>query len=136
MKVDLNLMKGNTKSVGIADLISCLFEMTAVVHMAHLSVSGPGSYATHMALNGLYDSLPDLLDAVAEGYQGKYGIIKTKGFTVSIPSDICKYLKEKRKYMEDNRYSFIPAKDSELHNEFDNILTSLNSTIYKLENLK
>lgn len=134
MIIDPKIMK--SKGPGIADLLSCLFEMTSVVHMEHLSVSGPSSYARHMALNSLYDELPDLLDAIAEGYQSKYGIIKTKGFTVTRPSDICKYLKEKREYAETNRYSFIPSKDSELHNEFDNILTILNSTIYKLENLK
>lgn len=39
-------------------------------HLLHLKVKGPGAFAAHMALNELYDALPDLVDTIVEGFQG------------------------------------------------------------------
>jgi len=44
--------------------------LTTSVHQLHLKITGPGSYAAHKALNEFYDGMPDLIDAVAEQYQG------------------------------------------------------------------
>ena len=44
-------------------------------HKLHLQVTGDGSYAQHKALNELYDALPDLVDTIAEGYQGACEVI-------------------------------------------------------------
>ena len=44
--------------------------LTTSVHQLHLKVTGPGSFSAHKALKELYDGMPDLVDAVAEQYQG------------------------------------------------------------------
>ena len=44
--------------------------LTTSLHQLHLKITGPGSYSAHKALNKFYDGMPDLVDAVAEQYQG------------------------------------------------------------------
>jgi len=44
--------------------------LTTSIHQLHLKVTGPGSFAAHKALNEFYDGMPNLVDAVAEQYQG------------------------------------------------------------------
>ncbi len=44
--------------------------LTTSLHQLHLKITGPGSYSAHKALNEFYDGMPDLVDAVAEQYQG------------------------------------------------------------------
>ena len=59
----------------IPDIISELLDAATKIHFLHLSVTGPGSYAQHIALNELYDALPDLVDTIAESWQGVTGEI-------------------------------------------------------------
>jgi DNA-binding ferritin-like protein len=53
-----------------ANLLAHAQGIITSMHVLHLKVSGPGSYAAHKALNEFYDEMPDLVDAVAEQYQG------------------------------------------------------------------
>lgn len=56
------------------DFIGRLLMSAPIVHILHLQTQ---SYAAHKALNKLYDSLPDDTDAIAEEFQGTYGIIQS-----------------------------------------------------------
>jgi DNA-binding ferritin-like protein len=40
------------------------------IHQLHLKITGPGSHAAHEALGDFYESMPGLVDKVAEQYQG------------------------------------------------------------------
>ena len=60
-------------------LISTLLESRTQAHIFHWQTTGPGSYALHIALQGYYDALPDMIDTLVETYQGKHGIIS--GYT-------------------------------------------------------
>ena len=53
-----------------ANLLAHAQGMITSLHQLHLKVTGPGSFAAHKALNEFYDAMPDLVDAVAEQYQG------------------------------------------------------------------
>jgi DNA-binding ferritin-like protein len=53
-----------------AAMIAHTQALTTSLHQLHLKITGPGSYAAHKALNEFYDGMPDLIDAVAEQYQG------------------------------------------------------------------
>lgn len=59
----------------IAKIIGILFMSRTATHMAHLKVSGPGSFAAHKALNEFYDAIIDMADSLAEAAQGKFGIL-------------------------------------------------------------
>lgn len=47
-----------------------MLEAANAFHFLHLKIKGQGGYAAHIALNELYEALPDLVDTVIEGYQG------------------------------------------------------------------
>lgn len=105
-----------------------LFHAATVAHFMHLTTN---SYAAHKALAEFYDALPALVDAVAESYMGKYGMIT--GFPTTYTyteSDPVKYLISMCQFIADIRQDL--PQDSELQNDIDTIVTLCNSTIYKL----
>ena len=57
------------------ELIATLFLSREFAHRRHLLVTGPGSFAAHTALGSFYDDIIDNADAIAEAYQGKYGLM-------------------------------------------------------------
>lgn len=54
----------------VAKMIGIMFMSRTYAHMAHLKTS---SYAKHVALNGFYDSIVGLADALGEAGQGTWG---------------------------------------------------------------
>jgi hypothetical protein len=115
----------------MGQLASDLFELRHVLHIEHLKTK---SYAQHMALNSAYEELLDLIDALIESYQGKYGIITISSFSGDYNNKITEYVKMFAEFIEQmvNSGDF----DSWLANQLDEITTLLYSTLYKLNNLK
>jgi hypothetical protein len=117
-----------------ATMMSLLLHSRTQAHTLHLQTE---SYPEHMALNGYYDSIGDIIDGMVESYQGKYGIIKGyKSFDIveykSTESTI-KLLKELCEKVEKLRNC---CKDSYIQNQIDKACELINSTIYKLKFLK
>ena len=56
----------------IGELIIKLLHARTNAHILHL---GTTSFAKHKALNDFYDEIVDLVDTLAEAYQGDYGLI-------------------------------------------------------------
>ena len=117
-----------------ATMMSLLLHSRTQTHTLHLQTE---SYPEHMALNGYYDSIGDIIDGMVESYQGKYGIIKGyKSFDIveykSTESTI-KLLKELCEKVEKLRNC---CKDSYIQNQIDTACELINSTIYKLKFLK
>ena len=108
-------------------------------HIFHWQTTGEGSFAAHKALGKYYDAVPDMLDALVEAYQGKYGIVK--GYTPADKfeeyekSTAVKYFKALATYIE-RLYDKLDDKDTFILNQIDNVKELIYSTIYKLENLK
>lgn len=117
----------------VGEFISLLFTARTQAHILHLNTK---SFATHKALDTFYNDIVDLTDGLAEAYQGKYGIIT--GYIESEYSESIspiEYLKTIREYVLTNRYNAFKESDTNLQNEIDSIITLLDSTLYKLENL-
>ena len=121
-----------------ANLVSELMNAAVSVHKLHLKVSGTGSYASHKALNELYDALPGLADTIAEGFQGASETIldccveKTPKILYSV-EECLNYLRELYKMTSDLQ-AVMPY--SEIVNDLDNVKSQLNSSKYKLLFLK
>ena len=114
----------------VAEFASSLFEIEAVIHVAHLQTK---SYAQHMALGTLYEDIVDLRDRFIESYQGKYGILKGyQSFTLREGVEPITYLRGFVKEYESFRETL---KQGYLQQICDDILELLNSTLYKLKNL-
>lgn len=102
-------------------------------HNMHLKTT---SYAKHIALNDFYDELPSLVDAYAEAWQGKYGLIE------NYPGAFRQYatpealVEDYITYIEEGRAEMYDKKDTFLANIVDEIVALSYSTLYKLRNLK
>ena len=119
-------------------LISTLMASRDQAHIFHWQTTGPGSFAAHMALNGYYDAIPDLVDALVESYQGKHGIIKgfepAERFDEYSKENALKYFKALATYV-DRVYTKLPKDDTNIINQIDGLKDLIYTTIYKLENL-
>ena len=107
--------------------------LTTSVHQLHLKVTGPGSFAAHKALNEFYDGMPNLVDAVAEQYQGARE--KLLDFPAVSPYK-CGSVQEaishmKELYTEVNELQKIMP-FSEVVNQLDEVKSLIASTKYKL----
>lgn len=126
---------------------SCIEQTTACIcelmnsaisfHKLHLKVTGVGSFASHKALNELYDALPEMADGIAEGYQGAAETILN--YTDCCPRTL-NSVDEAIVYIRE-LYDMICALQgimcySEISNELDNVKSLLASTKYKLLFLK
>jgi DNA-binding ferritin-like protein len=107
--------------------------LTTSMHQLHLKITGPGSFSAHKALNEFYDGMPDLVDAVAEQYQGARE--KLLDFPAVSPYK-CGSVQEaishmKELYTEVNELQKIMP-FSEVVNQLDEVKSLIASTKYKL----
>lgn len=118
----------------VASCVTELMNAATSFHKLHLKVTGPGSYAAHKALNGLYDALPDHADDLAEGYQGAAEVLlkyqEPSARILETVDDAIWYIKDLHT-MITNLQSQITY--SEIVNDLDNIKSTLNSAKYKLK---
>lgn len=124
----------NQQAVG--KFIGNLLHSATITHFMHLQVTGEGSNAKHMALAAYYEGIVDLVDAVAETVQGSEKTIITGYPTMFayVSTDPLAYLEELKQYVAVNRG--LVSEQSNVQNEIDNIVTLIDSTIYKLTFLR
>jgi hypothetical protein len=126
-------MEQNNPLVG--QFVSTLFASRTQAHIFHLQTP---SFAAHMALQGYYDGIIDLVDGFVESYQGKYGIVTGYGNIALQEYQSCEamimYFETLCMFIEKSREMIVP--DSYLQNQIDTIVELIKSTIYKLRFLK
>jgi DNA-binding ferritin-like protein len=117
-------------------LISTLLASRNQAHIFHWQTTGLGSYSAHKALNKYYDEILDLVDGLVESFQGKYGIQKgyTSPATFKEDGQFVNYFEALAIYVETIRTK-IPQ-DSYIQNEVDTVVKLIQTTKYKLINLK
>ena len=121
----------------IGQLIALLFLARDLTHREHLRVTGPGSYAKHMALGAFYPAIVELADKLAEAYQGQNGIIEDLPLLDNeYGGDIVGVLDMHVKWIKANRYLEVSRDDSPLQNIIDEIVGQYLSTLYKLKFLQ
>ena len=104
-----------------------LLNAATVAHILHLQTR---SFAQHMALNEFYQAMPELVDAVIEAYQGKYGIVDGYPATISIPKDPITFITDFSSFVATYRDI---CEDSEIQNLIDEVADQIDSTMYKLK---
>ena len=132
------LQRPTTKSAGCEILAFNLINSITVIHLAHLGITGPGSYAAHKALNKYYDAAGDFADSIIEQYQGITGKLMKFPEQANIPrlssaEACCSYLKSLRADI-DKEQTVMPY--SEINNILDEVKGLIDSTCYKLTFLK
>jgi DNA-binding ferritin-like protein len=123
--------------IAVGACVSELMNSTISFHKLHLKITGEGSFAAHKALGELYEGLPDLVDSIAEGYQGASE--KLLKCTENSPKTL--YSVEEAVYYIRELSSMISELQdkvpySEVVNDLDNVKSKLNAAKYKLLFLK
>ena len=96
-----------------------------------------GKYAAHKALNEYYDEITDCVDALIEAWQGINGKTGERKNTLDTKFDEpIPYLEALKKFTKDGREELINKDDTELWSTIDDILNLIDSTLYKLKELK
>ena len=129
--MEQEMLGGTSPIVEMVSKLRFSIEQTQVYHWQSQSLS------EHKALNRYYDGIPDIVDGIVESYQGKYGIQKGyKLFEVrdySTPEEVINFLKQLAEDIENVRQ---PIKESYIQNQIDTAIELIETTVYKLENLK
>lgn len=121
----------------IGQFIALLFLARDLTHREHLRVTGPGSFAKHMALGEFYPAIVELADKLAEAYQGRSGIIEDMPLLENEYGDeIVGVLERHVDWIKTNRYTAVPRDDSTIQNIIDEIVGQYLSTLYKLKFLQ
>lgn len=97
-------------------------------HIQHLQTK---SFAAHMALQGYYEGVGELVDRFVEAYQGVYGIKDDYPTAYTLETDPVKMLTGLRSWIESNRADVVDEED--LQSIIDDTLEFIASTIYKLK---
>lgn len=118
----------------IAELILRCFHARTNAHVLHLKSK---SYSQHMALQTFYEDIIDIVDRIAEGYQGEHGVIDfTTPVRFALDADPVKLIETLKEWVEKNRYDAVEAEDTFIHNEIDTLVLLCSSTLYKLRTLR
>jgi hypothetical protein len=111
-------------------LMSLLFLARDLAHREHLKTK---SYAQHKALGNFYNGIIENADAIAEAYQGQYGLMKNLeilGYKDS--KEIVIELQAQVKWIKDNRYKICEKDDTPIQNLIDAAVETYLSALYKL----
>jgi len=125
-------MEGSVENT-MAYFVATLQKARDVAHMWHWKVK---SFAQHMALGELYETLQDLTDELVEMYMGKYGtefhipLSEPNPFSEQSPLEFVQQLDS---YLGSIK-SAIPQ-DGWLINKFEELQGEVHRVKYKLENL-
>ena len=126
-------MISNAVDKATAELVVEMMHAGTKLHIAHLLVTGVGSYSAHKALNEIYDALPGHADTLAESYQGaaekflNYPEISLP--PVKTADEAVSYLRSLYAKVN-NLQKIMPY--SEIVNDLDNVKSDINSAKYKL----
>ena len=110
-----------------------LFHARDYIHLAHLDITGPGSYATHKALNEFYAELIEITDELIEATQGDEGIIQITIPVTTLSESALDFLLVFKEYINKQRILF---KENWQQSLLDDIQQLISKTIYKLKYLK
>lgn len=122
------------KAKTIEEFFGTLQQSTVEAWKEHLKTD---KYSAHMALNEFYDEIVELVDTLIENYMGIYGKVgEYKNLMSTDKQSAIDYLSELRAFTIESREALIDEKDTELWSDIDDILALIDSTLYKLKELK
>ena len=115
-------------SVTIGEFFLKLLHAATNGHILHLQTK---SYSEHKALQKYYEQLPDLVDSIIEEWQGAYQKIVEYPATYETPNmDALQEVMAVRDFLVKNRA--VVGDYTSIQNSVDNLMSLLDSTVYKL----
>lgn len=121
---NLQPLNNPVKETSISAYIGSLLQSVAIVHSMHLTTL---SYARHKALDEYYKDMPELIDAFAESYIAQESVTLDPriGFEFSSAETLLASLREIGLVLHKGMCPI-------LTNPLEDILTKINSILYKL----
>jgi hypothetical protein len=123
------------KANNIEEFFGTLQQATVEAWKEHLKTD---KYSKHIALNEFYEDIVELVDTLIEDYMGIYGKVSDyKNIMTTEKIGAVEYLESLREMCKEAVDDlFDDDNDSELLSDVDNILSLIDSTLYKLKELK
>ena len=116
------------------ELVSMVLLGRDLAHRAHWKTE---NYAEHVALQGFYDSVIDLIDGFVEQFQGQYDVLLDVPLADNeFSGEIADVLEQQMAWIQDNRDAAVPGKETALLNTLDSIVSTYQTTLYKLRRLR
>lgn len=122
------------KASTIEEYFGTLQQSTVEAWKKHLKTD---KYSNHIALNEFYEDIVELVDTLIEDYMGIYG--KLDSYINNFKEDkisAVEYLELLREFTITGREDLISEDDTELSSDIDAIISLIDSTLYKLKELK
>lgn len=118
----------------LMELVTCLQHSRTTAQMQHWKTA---SRSDHQALNFFYDTLPPLLDAFVESFQGKYGKLTDYILDYKLSdAEPLSYMTDLADEVELLRRAEGFPQDSWLQNQIDTMVQTIYQTVYQLRELK
>ena len=122
------------KAKNLEEFFGTLQQATVEGWKSHLKTD---KYSKHIALNEFYEDIVELVDTLIEDYMGLYG--KVEDYVNLMSTDeigAVEYLEELHDLVKSGRKDLFKEEDTELASDIDAILSLIDSTLYKLKELK
>ncbi|MDH6311727.1 DNA-binding ferritin-like protein [Parabacteroides sp. PFB2-10] len=117
----------------LANFIGELYAFNVSLKLFHWHVTGPASYAQHMALDQAIDSLNETLDSVAETSYALVGDLDIVVPQIKTPKNIIKHVEGFYDHIQDGRKHFTEDFSAGLMDDFQEALQQL---LYRLKRLQ
>lgn len=124
------IIEANTTSTP-DEFCGTLMQSVVEIWKAHLMT---GEYAEHMALDEYYKEMPEKVDSFIESFLSINGKLKNYKNTLTFDGNAIEYLTALKSLVDDGRDKY--ASTTELESSIDDILSLIDSTLYKLKELK
>lgn len=123
--------KSNDDKTSVGEFCGTLMQSVVEMWKAHLMTD---RYSEHMALDEYYKEMPEKVDSFIESFLSIDGKIDNYKNTLIFNDDAIEYLTELKSLVVDGRDKY--ASTTELESAIDDVLSLIDSTLYKLKELK
>ena len=121
----------NDDEISIEEFCGTLMQSVVEMWKAHLMTD---RYSDHMALDEYYKEMPEKVDSFIESFLSIDGKIDNYKNILTFSDDAIEYLTELKSLVVDGRDKY--ASTTELESAIDDVLSLIDSTLYKLKELK
>ncbi|MCD8265113.1 MAG: DUF5856 family protein [Tannerellaceae bacterium] len=117
----------------VSTFIGELFSFNNALKLFHWHITGPGSYAQHIALDQALETVGEVLDRITETTYAHQGEVNITIPATSTPQDIVKYTTDFYNYIESHRDLFPEDYQQSILDDYQEAIQQL---LYRLIRLK
>ena len=120
-------------NVKVADFMGKIFSFNNSLKLYHWHVTGPGSYAQHIALDQALEDLTESLDSIVETTYALIGDITITIPETKLPKDIIKHVSDFYNFVKTERMLFTESFSESILDDYQQALEQL---LYRLKRLQ